>query len=294
MGRHLQEIAAFVAVADRLSFQRAALDRGVTRSTLSHAVRTLEERLGVRLLNRTTRSVSLTEAGRVLHSRAKQALGDLDHAVDAIDDFRDQPHGSLRITVPRSVSASIIGAVTALATTYPNLSVEIDANDQMVDIVAEGYDAGIRFGIAMQQDMIAVRLNQAFHFAVLASPAYLAGRDLPMSPDDLAHHRCILYRLPSGVLTPWMFERNGQISKTNVAGSLILNDQSLMIEAALQGAGLAFVFEEGARAHLDSGRLIRCLPDYRAQFSELFLYYSGHRHVSAALRSLIDHLKSPK
>lgn len=291
MTQHLQEIAAFVAVADRLSFQRAALERGVTRSTLSHAVKTLEERLGVRLLNRTTRSVSLTEAGRALHTRAKQALAELDQALEAVDDFRTHPVGALRLTVPRAVSPSVIGALTSLVANHPNVSVEIDADDRLVDIVAEGFDAGIRFGIDMQQDMIAVRLGRSFHFAVLGSPAYLAEHGTPMTPADLRHHQCILYRLPSGVLFSWAFERGGEISKVDVTGPLIFNDQSLMIEAAFRGAGLAFVLEERARAHLDSGRLVRCLPEFTPQFSELFLYYSGHRHVSTALRALIDALK---
>ncbi|KQN90138.1 transcriptional regulator [Sphingomonas sp. Leaf231] len=292
MTQHLQEIAAFVAVADSLSFQRAALGRGVTRSTLSHAVKTLEQRLGVRLLNRTTRSVSLTEAGRALHARARQALGELDQAIEAVDDFRTHPVGALRLTVPRAVSPSVIGALASLVATHPNVSVEIDADDRLVDIVAEGFDAGIRFGINMQQDMIAVRLDRAFHFAVVGSPTYLIERDPPMVPADLRHHQCILYRLPSGVLFPWTFERGGEISKVDVTGPLIFNDQSLMIEAALQGAGLAFVFEERARPHLDSGDLLRCLPEFTPQFSELFLYYSGRHHVSAALRALIDALKT--
>ena len=294
MTQHLQEIAAFVAVADKLSFQRAALERGVTRSTMSHAVKTLEERLGVRLLNRTTRSVSLTEAGLALHARAKQALGELDQAVEAVDDFRTHPVGTLRLTVPRAVSPSVIGALTTLVATHPNVSVEIDADDRLVDIVAEGFDAGIRFGINMQQDMIAVRLDRAFHFAVLGSPAYLAKRDPPLTPVDLRHHQCILYRLPSGLLFPWAFERGGEISKVDVTGQLVFNDQSLMIEAALQGAGLAFVFEERARSHLEKGSLVRCLTEFTPQFSELFLYYSGRRHVSTALRALIDALKMRK
>lgn len=291
MTQHLQEIAAFVAVADRLSFQRAAQERGVTRSTLSHAVKTLEARLGVRLLNRTTRSVALTEAGQAFHARAKQALGEIDQAIDAIDDFRSRPMGTLRLTVPRAISPSFIGTVTALVATHPNLSIEIDANDRLVDIVAEGFDAGIRFGVSLHQDMIAVRLGRAFHFAVLGAPAYLAEYSPPVVPTDLLRHRCIRYRLPSGILDPWVFERGQEISKIDVTGPLIFNDQNLMMEAAVHGAGLAFVFEEGARTHLDSGRLVRCLPDYTLQFSELYLYYSGRRHVSTALRALIDALK---
>ena len=287
------ELEAFVAVADQLSFQRAAVDRGVTRSALSHAMKALEDRLGVRLLNRNTRSVSLTEAGAALHARLKPAFGDLAQAVEEVNRFRDSPLGTVRITVPRSVGLTVMGPVIArLVAENPGLRIDVSSSDALVDIVAEGFDAGIRFGTRLEQDMVATRIATQLRFAVVGSPGYFADTAMPGSPHDLDRHRCIRYCFPSGVIFPWAFEKDGAAITVDVRGPVLLDDQELMIEAALAGSGLAFVFADRVERHIAEGRLVRCLADWTPQFGELFLYYPSRRFVSAGLRALINLLKA--
>jgi DNA-binding transcriptional LysR family regulator len=291
----LTELSAFLAVAEHLSFQRAALDRGVTRSALSHAVRGLEEAVGVRLLSRNTRSVSLTEAGALLQARLKPAFGDIDQAVDEVNRFRDTPYGTIRVTVPRAVGSVLMGPVIArLVRENPGLSLEVSSSDALIDIVAEGFDAGIRFGERLQQDMIASRIGLDLRFAVVGSPEYFAGRTPPNAPHDLMAHECIRYRFPSGAAFDWEFEKDAQEVQVAVHGPVLLDDQDLMIETALAGAGLAFVFADRVSGHLESGRLVRCLEDWSPQFSSLFLYYPNRKFVPAGLRALIELLKRPK
>ncbi|WP_108610484.1 LysR family transcriptional regulator [Aminobacter sp. MSH1] len=289
------DLAAFVTVAEHLSFHRAAIARNVTRSAISHAIRRLEAQLGVRLLNRNTRGVSLTEAGRQLSTRLQQAFADIDQAVDDVNHFRDTPHGSIRITVPRAVGLTLVAPIVATLTRRnPGLSVEVSSNDGLVDIVQAGFDAGIRFGESLQQDMIAMKINFPLHFAVVGSPEYLAGVPVPQVPADLAAHSCIRYRFPSGVSFPWEFRKDGTTVQIEVHGPILLDDQELMIETALAGAGLAFVFAERVQAHLDSGRLVRCLADWTPQFSNLYLYYPDRTFVPAGLRALADLLRHPR
>lgn len=291
----LTELSAFLAVAEHLSFQRAALERGVTRSALSHAVRGLEEAVGVRLLSRNTRSVSLTEAGALLQARLKPAFGDIDQAVDEVNRFRDTPYGTIRLTVPRAVGSVLMGPVIArLVRENPGLSLEVSSSDALIDIVAEGFDAGIRFGERLQQDMIASRIGLDLHFAVVGSPEYFAGRTPPKAPHDLMAHDCIRYRFPSGAAFDWEFEKDGQEVQVAVHGPVLLDDQDLMIETALADAGLAFVFADRVSGYLESGRLVRCLEDWSPQFSSLFLYYPNRKFVPAGLRALIEILKRPQ
>jgi DNA-binding transcriptional LysR family regulator len=294
MSAKLTELSAFVAVARHLSFQRAALERGTTRAAISHAVIGLERELSVRLLNRTTRSVSLTEAGALLYARLEPAFGEITLAVEAINRFRETPYGIVRLNVPRAVATSFMGPVMALLVREnPGLQLEISSDDRLVDIVAEAYDAGIRFGERLAQNMIAVRIGFPLSFAVVGSPDYLAAHPAPSAPADLRRHRCIRYRFPSGAMFPWEFERNGQSVQVAVNGPISLDDQELMIEAALAGAGLAFVFAERVAHHLASGRLVRCLTDWSPSLTNLFLYYPDRTYVPAGLRKVIDVLKKP-
>ncbi len=289
----LQELSAFMAVADHRSFQRAAIARGVTRSALSHAVKKLEEDLGVRLLSRNTRSVALTEAGNLLLGRLKPAFGDIGQAIEELNRFRDTPAGTVKLTVPRAIGLSLMGPVLALLVREnPGLSIEVSSNDALVNIIEDGFDAGIRFGERLQQDMIAVRIGLPLSFAVVGAPTYFRDRAVPVTPDDLMSHQCIRYRFPSGAAFPWEFERQGSAMQINVCGPLVLDDQELMIEAALAGCGMAFVFADRVERHLAEGRLIRCLADWCPKFSDLFLYYPNRAFVPAGLRAVIDCLRA--
>lgn len=290
--RKLDDLSAFLSVAEHLSFQRAATERGVSRSALSHAIRNLEDRLGARLLNRDNRNVSLTEPGRLLQSRLKPAFAEIFEAVDEVNSFRDRPRGTLRLTVPRAIGTTLIGPVAAAVTrANPGLSIDISSDDRLVDIVAEGYDAGIRFGERLQQNMIAVKINFPLHFAVVGAPEYFEDRKTPEHPSDLHHHCCIRYRFPTGTAFPWEFRRGDEAMQVTVDGPIQTDDQEVMIEAALAGGGLAFVFAERVATHLESGKLIRCLQNWSPQFSQLYLYYPDRAYVSAGLRAFIDHLR---
>ena len=293
MTDRLSELAAFLAVADHLSFQRAAVVRGVTRSAISHAIRNLEDAHGIRLVNRTTRSVSLTDAGQLLAARLKPAFGEIAQAIDELNRFRGTPFGTLRLTAPRGIARMIVAPVIArLIAQNPGLSVEVSANDALIDIVAEGFDAGIRFGESLQQDMIAARIGLGVSFAVVGSPAYFSEHSMPSVPQDLLDHRCIRYRFPSGTLYPWEFERAGKSLSINVVGPLTFDDQELMIEAALAGSGLAFVFHETVAPLIGEGKLVRCLADWCPWLDDFYIYYANRAHQPAALRALIDLLRS--
>jgi DNA-binding transcriptional LysR family regulator len=292
MSAKLPELAAFSSVAMHLSFQKAANERGVSRSAMSHAVAGLERSLGVRLLNRDTRSVTLTDAGHALHERVRKAFGDIDDALEHLDHFRDSPVGKLRISALRSIGSPILGPVVAkLTRENPGLSIEVALEDRSVDLVAEGFDAGLRFSEQFHPEMIAVKLRQRFRFVVVGSPAYIAANPTVRVPDDLQEQTCIRHRSASGGETPWDFTKDGEAARIAVKGPIMLDSQDLMLEAALAGAGLAYVFESNAQPHLESGRLVRLLDEWRPSFSELYLYYPSRRQVSASLRALISALK---
>lgn len=291
MRYRVNDLGAFVAVATLLSFQRAAIERGVTRSALSHSIKGLEDDLGVRLLNRHTRAVSLTEPGRQLLQRLKPAFDEITSAVDDLNRFRGSPSGSLRITAPRAVARTILGPVmAALTARNPGLSIDLSSDDRLVDIVAEGFDAGIRFGKSLQPDMIAARMATGFSFAVVGTREYVSARGMPQTPQDLLQHQCIRYRLPSGVIFPWEFRMGDERVSVSVDGPITLDDQSMMVETALAGGGLALVFTSLVEDHLRQGRMVRCLPEWDCSIGDLYLYYSSRRHVSSALRMLIDNL----
>jgi DNA-binding transcriptional LysR family regulator len=291
-GRELAELAVFLAVARKGSFRKAAVDRDVAPSAISHAVSSLETRLGVRLFHRTTRNVSLTDAGQRFLAELGPAFAQIDDALEGLNDFRDKPFGTVRVNVPASIAPFVFHDVFGpLLADNPGLALDVVATDALVDIVEGGFDAGVRFSERLSQDMIAVRIKPLLRFAVVGSPAYLQNRKLPRRPQDLHAHACIRYRFPSGALFNWQFERGGKEIDVEVSGGLTLDSQELMVEAALQGVGLAYVWDARVQAHIANGSLIRCLEDWCPYDDTLFLYYPSRRHVSAGLRALIERLR---
>ena len=289
----LSDLSAFLAICAHRSFRKAADELGVSPSTLSHAMRSLESRLGVRLLNRSTRSVSPTEAGLRLGDRLRPALLEVDHALEDVGDFGHRPSGTVRISAGASaVRVLLAGIVPELRRLYPDITLDLVAEGALVDIVEGGFDAGLRLHEAVPQDMIAVPLGGDMRFLAVASPAYLDGRTAPRSPADLAHHECIRFRLRSGRIFRWEFEKHGEEVAIDVPGTLILDDHGLMVEAAAAGMGIAYVPESVARHHLDGGGLATVLEDWCPYLPGLCLYYPGHRHVPPALRALIDTIRS--
>lgn len=289
----LSDLTAFAAIAAHRSFRKAADELGVSPSTLSHMMRTLERNVGVRLLHRTTRSVSTTEAGERLLSRLRPALRDLDRALAEVDDFRDRPSGTLRVNASEPAARLLLRSVVpGFLARYPEMSLDLVTEGRLVDIVAEGFDAGVRLGESLPQDMVAVRFGGETRFVAVASPAYLAGRGTPRTPDDLRDHACIRHRMPSGKLYRWEFERHGQELAVEVPGPLTLDHTGLMVEAAAMGLGVAYVPERSARPHLGSGELVGVLGDWCPPIPGLFLYYPAGRHVPAGLRAFIDVLRS--
>jgi DNA-binding transcriptional LysR family regulator len=285
----LAELAAFAAVAKHLSFRQAATERGTSSSAMSHAIRSLETRVGVRLFHRTTRSVSLTEAGEMLFARLAPSLSDMRAAVDELNSFRATPFGTIRINVPNSIAPFVLGdSMEQLIKRNPGLKLEVVATDKLIDIVEEGFDAGIRFGERLSQDMIAVRIKSTFRFAVVGSPSYFDQKPPPTTPHDLQHHVCIRYAFPSGTIFNWEFSRNGEFVQVEVDGPLTVDSQELMADAAARGLGLAYVWEDRAAPYLRDGRLRRCLEDWCSVEEGLFLYFPSRRHQSAGLRALID------
>lgn len=293
MRRDFADLSAFVLVARLGSFRRAAAELGLTPSAVSHGLRGLESRLGVRLLNRSTRSVGLTEAGERLLERLSPAFADIGQAVEEINTFRDRPTGSLRLNVPRLAAAIVVAPKLAtFANNYPDVQLEVTVDDGLVDIIATRYDAGIRYGESVERDMIGVKVSAEQRFAVVGSPDYFRLKPKPLTPFDLRHHACIGYRLPtSGVLYRWEFEKNGEQINLAPTGAPILNDPELSIRAALDGIGLLFTGEEMLTPYIRDGRLEQALEDWCPSFPGFFLYYANRRHISGALRALIDTLR---
>ncbi|CAO3380147.1 LysR family transcriptional regulator [Azospirillum argentinense] len=289
----LNDLGAFVAVATHRSFRRAADDLGTAPSTLSHAMRGLEERLGVRLLNRTTRSVSPTEAGLELLGRLNVALTSLDEALDAVTAFRGNVAGRVRINAPRVAAAALVrGVLPGMAERFPDVTVDIVVEGRLIDIVSGGFDAGVRLIDSIPKDMIAVPFPDLIGFVCVASPAYLDRAGEPATPDDLQHHRCIGHRLPGGRLYRWEFERAGQALTVETNGPVVLDDEELMAEAAAQGLGIAYVANWAADAALAEGRLRTVLPGWMHKPERAAVYYPGHRAVPPALRAFIDVVKT--
>jgi DNA-binding transcriptional LysR family regulator len=289
----LSELAAFDAVARHLSFRRAGEERGVTPSAISHAVSNLEARVGIRLLNRTTRNVALTDAGAALHTRLAPAFGDIGAALDGLNQFRDTPFGKVRLNAPNSIAPFVFETVLGpLIAANPNLQIEIVATDRLVDIVAEGFDAGIRLGESLADGMTAVRIHPRLRFAVVGSPAYFATRAIPQTPADLRDHTCIQNMYPNGARYGWSFQRGAQTHEHHPVGPLSLDDHELMVQAAVSGLGLAYVWEKRAETEIASGRLVRCLDDWLQPEDWLHLYYPTRKYVSAAMRAVIEAMRA--
>jgi len=288
----LSDLTALAAIVTHRSFRKAADELGVSPSTLSHMMRTLELKMGVRLLNRTTRSVSPTEAGERLVSRLQPVLRELDLALEEVDAVRSRPSGSLRINASEPAARLLMQSIVpAFLARYPDMSVDLVTEGRLVDIVAGGFDAGVRLGEALPQDMIAVRFGGPVRFLAVASPAYLAGHTPPLVPDDLKDHACIRVRLPSGKLYRWEFAKHGQELTVDVPGPLTLDHLGLMAEAAADGMGIAYVPDRTAQPFIASGKLVTVLDDWCPSIPGLFLYYPGHRHVPSGLKAFVDMLR---
>ncbi len=292
-GTEFAELNAFLAVARERSFRRAADALALSPSAISHTLRALEDRLGTKLLNRTTRSVSLTEAGQRLEERLSPAFADIRGAVQAIAAGADRPAGTLRLTVPRVAAQMVLAPVLGqFLRDYPDSRLEIAIDDGLVDSVADGFDAGIRLAEQVRRDMNAVPVSGPLRGVVVGSPAYLAVAGQPSSPDELHRFRWLNYRLPfSGRLLPWEFSRNGEEVALSLEGQLASNDPDLLIAAALGGAGLACVTEATIMEHLAAGSLVRVLDEWCSEFPGWQLYYPGERHLAPALKALIAFLR---
>lgn len=290
---NVNDLRAFIAVARERSFTRAAARIGVSQSALSYTVRTLEARLGIRLLTRTTRSVSLTDAGDRLLQSIGPRFDEIDSAVSGLSALRDRPAGTIRITCGEDAADSILQPVLAkFLPKYPDIKVEIDINLTLTDIVAERYDAGIRLGEQVAKDMIAVRIGPEIRSAIVAAPGYFAGRPKPVRPQDLTQHNCINIRLPTyRNLYAWEFEKNGREIRVRVDGQLIVNAPGQMVAAALAGLGIAYLFEDIARPYIARKRLVRVLEDWCAPYPGYHLYYPSRRQISPAFALFVEALR---
>lgn len=296
----LGDLTEFIVVVRAGGFRDGARASGRSASGLSEAVKRLEARLGVRLLNRTTRSVAPTEAGRRLIERLSPALGEIEAALDVVNNFRDRPAGTLRVNVPGVAARLVLPRILPpFLAAYPDIRVEVIAEDSFVDILTKGCDAGIRYDERLEQDMIAVPIGpHEQRFATAASPAYLARRGRPEHPRDLLAHACLLGRFTSGAMTsPWEFERNGEIVRLEPTGPLIVSvgaGTDLAVDAAIGGSGVVHLFEDWLRPHIDDGSLEPVLKDWWQPFSGPFLYYPGRRHLPAPLRAFVEFVKGSR
>lgn len=289
----VNDLIAFLAVAREQSFTKAAAKLGVSQSALSHTIRGLEERLGLRLLTRTTRSVSPTEAGERLLISIGPRFDEIESELAALSAFREKPTGTIRINAGEHAADAVLWpALEKLLPDYPDINVEIIVDYGLTDIVAERYDAGVRLGEQVAKDMIAVRIGPDMRMAVVGTPAYFATRPKPLTPQDLTDHNCINLRLPTyGGVYAWEFERDGRELRVRVEGQLVFNNIALRLNAVLAGLGLAYMPENLVEAHLADGRLVRVLEDWCAPFSGYHLYYPSRRHTSPAFALVVDALR---
>jgi DNA-binding transcriptional LysR family regulator len=287
------ELAVFIAVAEEGSFTRAAAKLGLSQSALSYAVRMLEDRLGLRLISRTTRSLSLTDVGERLLNSLRPAFDHIDSEIAQLTALRDKPVGTIRITTFRHAARMVLWpALVKLLPEYPDISVEINVSEGLTDIVAGRFDAGIRLGEQVQKDMVAVRVSPDIRMAVVGSPSYFANRKIPETPRDLNDHNCVSYRQTTGGgLYAWEFEKDGVELDVKVNGPLVLNDNEMLETAALDGLGLAYTFESQISRHVAEGRLVRVLEDWCPPFSGYHLYYPSRRQHTRAFLLLVDALR---
>jgi DNA-binding transcriptional LysR family regulator len=289
----LVDLNAFLVVAEEQSFTRAAARLSTSQSSLSHTIRRLETRLGVRLLTRTTRSVAATDAGMRLLATLKPAFDSIGSELNSIRDLRDKPAGTIRITTAEHAAVTILWpALETLLPNYPDIQVELSIDSGLRDIVSERFDAGVRLGEAVAKDMIAVKIGPEVRMIVVGAPAYFANRSIPRTPHDLADHQCINLRLQSsGALYPWEMEKDGRELRVRVEGQLAFNDVNMIVRAAKSGFGLGFVMEDRVQDDLDAGSLISVLDDWCPPFSGYHLYYPSRRQPSAAFSLFVDALR---
>ncbi|WP_137819268.1 LysR family transcriptional regulator [Pseudomonas sp. 2FG] len=289
------DLAIFLCIARHLSFSRAAVELNQSPSALSHALRALEQRLGLRLFNRTTRSVALTEAGERLHARIKPAFRDIDDALEDLNQFRDTPTGTLRINAGRpAVQLVLLPLIQRFLDTFADVRVEVCVNDALADVVSAGFDAGVRFGERLEADMVSLPIGPAMRSVVVGSPAFIQRHGMPQKPEDLHGLPCIRHRFPSGVLYRWEFARAGIAQEIEVDGPLTLDEVGLMLGPALHGSGLAYVFEEMVAEQIADGRLLQVLGDWCPHYPGLHLYYPSRRQVPAALRAFIEFARAER
>ncbi|SHJ44473.1 DNA-binding transcriptional regulator, LysR family [Bradyrhizobium lablabi] len=290
---NLNDVLAFLAVARYRSFTRAAAKLGVSQSALSHTIRGLEARLGLRLLARTTRSVAPTEAGERLLGALGPRFDEIEAELAGLSELRDKPAGTIRITSGEHAAEAILWpALAKLLPRYPDIKVELNIDYGLTDIVAERYDAGVRLGEQVAKDMIAVRIGPDFRMAVVGAPSYFARRPKPKHPQDLTAHDCINIRLPTyGSIYAWEFEKRGRALKVRVEGQLVFNNIALRVNAALAGLGLAYLSEDQVREHVAEGRLVRVLSDWCPPFSGYHLYYPSRRQAAPAFALLVEALR---
>ncbi|WP_282372669.1 LysR family transcriptional regulator [Pseudomonas sp. PS02290] len=296
MATDIQDLLAFVAVVNAGGFREGARLSGKSASSLSDAVRRMESRLGVRLLNRTTRSVVPTEAGARLMERIVPALGEVESALDVVNDFRDRPSGTLRLNVPVSAARLILPQIiTPFLQAHPDIRMEVVTEESFVDMLAAGCDAGIRYDDRLEQDMIAVPIGpRVQRFATAASPAYLDARGRPEHPRDLLNHSCLRGKFPSGLIPLWEYERDGEEVRVEPTGPLTVRiggAVDLAVQTAIDGLGIVSLFEDWLRPHLDSGALEPVLEPWWPSFSGPFLYYPGRRYVPSPLRAFLDFIQ---
>lgn len=291
--RNLAELEAFAAIASAKSFRKAAAKRGVSVSALSLTMRNLEERMGVRLLHRTTRSVSPTEAGQRLLQRLQPALDEIAAAVDMVNDFRARPTGTVRINAPiPALEICLAPLAGAFLAANPEVSLELISDAARVDIVENGFDAGVRFGEDLAQDMIATPIGGPLRYLVLGTPAYLAQHGVPEQPEDLLRHRCVRHRFPSGSMFPWEFEKAGRKVSITPEGPLTVNDPRVSLRAGLDDVGLIRLVEEYVQPGIAAGQLVPVLEDWSPPLPNWFLYYPSRRQMSSAFRTFLDFVAS--
>jgi DNA-binding transcriptional LysR family regulator len=285
----LSQLSVLATVAETCSFRKAAAELGIAPSAVSHAISALEDSLGVRLLARTTRSVAPTEEGRQLLATLAPALAEIDAALGVLSDSRSRPAGPLRITLPRLAAEHLIAPrLGAFTRQYPEIELDLIANDSFEDIVAHGFDAGLRLGEHLEADMVAVRASGPWRGAMVAAPRYFADYPVPTTPDDLMEHRCIRRRFASGRIYRWELEKDGKSLVVDVRGPLILPDDRAILAACLDGAGLAFVFESRIEQELADGRLIRVMEEWCQPFDGFYIYYPTRHQMRPALRAFVD------
>lgn len=288
----LSELRVINAVAVHRSFRGGARDQNVAPSTASHVVASVEKRLGVRLFHRNTRSVALTEAGEAFLGRIRPALADIGAAIDMANDFRETPSGTIRINASEWAAARVFPVIIGFLKRYPEVELDLVTEGRMVDIVAEGFDAGLRLKEAVPQDMVAISSGEDEAFILVAAPAYLDQRGFPTAPADLLEHECIRFRLPSGTIMRWEVSRNGEASFADVSGRIVVGSAELALQTAAAGLGVAYVERSLAEKYLASGEVLQLLRDWTPPFEGVCLYYPRLRMQSAAFRAFVDYFRS--